>query len=307
MKILVVGGTGYVGGYTALYMHDKGHEVTIMSRSRPRGTSRLNDLPYVRGDYVNEDFNDGRLEGYDGLMFCSGTDLGNYPGEEVISKEAFFDQCNVIGIPRFFEAARAAGIKRTAYMSSYYPMVNPDSEDPYVRSRLLGDRGARALSGPDFNVCSLGLPWILGYVPGLPLAHWTALAHYAAGRLPAWEEFAPAGEANYMTCESVAQAMEGGLLRGESGKDYLIGDANLTWKEFFELWFKAAGRPRQLEVRDQEHPLIPGEVLRYVEPGMAHYQPPEDETRLLGYRQGQAIPMIEESFHYYVEQPLPGA
>ena len=32
MKILVVGGTGFVGGYTALYMKDKGHDVTLQTQ-----------------------------------------------------------------------------------------------------------------------------------------------------------------------------------------------------------------------------------------------------------------------------------
>ena len=305
MRILVVGGTGFVGGYTALYLRDKGYDVTIMGRSRPKGTSRLNELPWVRGHYYEDDFSDGRLEGFDGLMFCSGSDLGNYPGDGSISKEAFFERANIVGIPKFFEAAKRAGIPRSVYMSSFYPMVSPDSEDPYVRSRLLGDEGARALSGPSFNVCSLGLPWILGYVSGFPVAHWTAFAKAAAGKLPGIFDFAPPGGANYMTCHSVAEAMEGGLLRGESGRAYIIGDENLSWKAFFELWCRAAGRPRDIPVRDDvEHPVIFREIINYVGGGMAHYDTPAGETRLLGYRQGVLIPEIENSFQYYKDQPL---
>ena len=299
MKLLIVGGTGFVGGYTALYMKDKGHDVTIMARSKPKGTSRLNALPYVRGNYVEDDFSDGRLEGYDGLMFCSGSDLGVYPQDGSISKEDFFEKANIVGIPKFFEAAKSAGIPRTVYLSSFYPMVMPSSDDPYVRSRELGDAGARALSSPSFNVCSFGIPWILGYVAGLPLAHWAALAKYAQGLLPDFEVFAPPGGANYMTCHSVAEALEGGLLRGESGKDYLVGDTNLSWKQFFENWFEVAGRPQDIEVRDEDHFLIPQEVINYVGGKMAHYEPSEEDRVLLGYSRGVAISMIEESFHYY--------
>jgi len=66
-----------------------------------------------------------------------------------------------------------------------------------------------------------------------------------------------------------------------------------------ELWFTAAGRPRELEVRDDEHPLIPGWVLDYVDRGYPRYDPPAEETALLGYEQGVLIPMVDECYRYY--------
>ena len=89
----------------------------------------------------------------------------------------------------------------------------------------------------------LCLAWIVGHTPGLDVAHWHGLTRYAQGKLDGVEEFAPPGGANFMSSKAVAQAMLGGLERGESGKSYLIGDENMSWKAFFELWFaEAAGR-----------------------------------------------------------------
>jgi dihydroflavonol-4-reductase len=301
MKTLIVGGTGFVGGYTALHFQRFGHDVTIMSRSRPKGTSKLNDLRFIQGNYVEDDFNGGRLEGFDSLVFCAGSDLGNFPSDGSVTREEFFERCNIIGIPRFFEQARRAGISRTVYMGSFYSYIAPQviETNPYVRSRHLADEAIRALSSPSFNVCSCALPWIVGYIPGFRVDHWTAFAKYAKGELNGAPEFAPPGGANFMTCQSVAEAMLGGLERGQSGKAYLIGDINLSWKEFFELWFKAAGRPRTLEVREDEHPVIPGEVIMYLGGGMPSYEPPEEETALLGYQRGVLRPMIGESYRYY--------
>jgi nucleoside-diphosphate-sugar epimerase len=300
MKTLIVGGTGFVGGYTALYFRDRGHDVTIMSRSKPKGTSRLGDLPFIAGNYFEDDFDDGRLEGFDGLVFCAGNDLGNFPTDGSVTQAQYFEKANIEGLPRFFEQARRAGISRAAYMGSYYSFVAPQSiaTIPYVRSRHLADAAIRALSGPSFNVSSCALPWIVGYTPGFPVPHWAALARYAKGELP-WPEFAPPGGANYMTCQSVAEAMMGALERGESGKSYLVGDANLTWKRYFELWFEAAGRPRDLEVRNEDHPLVPLEIINYVGGGDPSYEPPAAETARLGYRRGVLVPHIEECFRYY--------
>jgi nucleoside-diphosphate-sugar epimerase len=301
MKTLIVGGTGFVGGYTALYFQKLGHEVTIMSRSRPKGTSKLNELEFVAGNYIEEDFSDGRLEGFDSLVFAAGNDMSNYPRDGLTTQKDYFEKANIVAIPRFFEQAKRAGISRTVYLGSYYSYVAPESirTIPYVWSRHLADEAVRALSSPSFNVCSADIPWIVGYTQGFPVWQWENLARYAKGELPEWPVFAPPGGANFMTCQSVAEALIGGLERGESGKSYLVGDTNLTWKEFFELWFKAAGRPRDLEVRDDDHPLIPKEIIMYVGGKNPAYDPPAEETALLGYQRGVLLPHIEECVRYY--------
>ncbi|EQB00430.1 hypothetical protein L288_18305 [Sphingobium quisquiliarum P25] len=300
MKVLVVGGTGFAGGYSALHLQDQGHDVTIMSRKPPCGQSRLNQLPFVKGNYIEDDFTDGRLEGYDWLMFCAGSDPSDYSPAESRSEDDFFQRANSEAIPRFFEKAKAAGIARAAYMGSFYSFVAPDNIEKigYVRSRHVADEAIRRLSGPSFNVSSCAMPWIVGYTPGLPVPHWEALAHYVQGRMPEIPDFAPPGGANFMSCRSVAEAMLGALERGESGKSYLVGDVNLSWKEFFEMWFKAAGRPRNLEVR-LSHPLITDIPLSYLSFGATDYTPPERETALLGYQRGLIPAEVEACVRYY--------
>lgn len=300
MKTLVVGGAGFVGSATSLYLHDLGHEVTIMSRSQPKGSSRLNELPFMQGNYFEDDFSDGRLEGFDWLVFCAGSDFGNFPQDGSVSQVDFFEKANIEGLPRFFEQAKRAGISRAAYMGSFYSFVAPQVMDSiaYVRSRHLSDQAIRSLSSPSFNVCSCALPWIVGFTPGLAVPHWQALARYAQGRLEGVAEFAPPGGANFMSARAVAQAMLGGLERGESGKSYLIGDENLSWKEFFELWFEAAGRPRDLTIQ-RGHPIVPDFALSYLDFGSTDYEPPAAETALLGYERGTLRQTVRDSFAYY--------
>jgi nucleoside-diphosphate-sugar epimerase len=300
MKTLVVGGAGFVGSATSLYLHDKGHDVTIMSRSRPKSGSRLDELPFVRGNYIEDDFSDGRLlEGYDWLVFCAGSDMGNYTADAG-SQADFFEKANIVALPRFFEAAKHAGIRRSVYMGSFYSFVAPQvmGRIPYVRSRDISDADIRALSSPDFNVCSCALPWIVGHTPGVAVAHWQALALLAQGKLAGVPETAPVGGANFMSSQAVAQCMLGGLERGESGKSYLIGDENLSWKEFFELWFAAAGRPLDLATA-LDNKLVPDYVLSYLEFGSTDYEPPAAETALLGYERRTLRKTVTESFAYY--------
>jgi nucleoside-diphosphate-sugar epimerase len=301
MKTLIVGGAGFVGSATSLLLHDAGHHVTIMSRSKPRQGSRLDELPFVAGNYVEDDFSDGaKLEGYDWLVFCAGSDMGNYSEGTTATQAEFFEKANTVALPKFFEAAKAAGIRRSVYMGSWYSYVAPHVIDtiPYVQSRHVSDAAVRALSTPDFNVCSCALPWIVGHTPGVPVAHWHALTKLALGKLQGVPESAPVGGANFMSSRAVAQCMLGGLERGESGKSYLIGDENLSWKEFFELWFEAAGRPRDLPA-ERGNVLVPDYALSYLDFGSTDYEPPAEETALLGYERGTLRKTVQDSFAYY--------
>lgn len=300
MKVLIVGGAGFIGSHVSLYFHDLGHEVTIMSRSAPNGESRLNELAFAQTDYINDDCGDGRLEGYDWLIFGAGNDLGNYPRDGSVSQADYFKKANVEALPRFFEQAKRAGISRSVYMGSFYSFVAPKSVEtiPYVRSRHLSDAAVRALSSPEFNVCSCALPWIVGFTPGLTNFHWEGLAKAAKGLID-WPDFVPPGGGNYMTCRSVAQAMLGGLERGESGKSYLVGDVNMTWQEFYGLWFEAAGNPRKLEVRDDDHPILAREIISYIGGGTPDYEPNPAETELLGYDRGVLLDEVRACYDYY--------
>lgn len=307
MKVLIVGGTGFIGGHTSLFFHDLGHEVTLLSRSPQRGTSRLNELRFVQGNYIEDDFSDGRLEGYDWLVFCAGSDLGNYPKDGSVSQADFFTRANIESLPRFFEQAKSAGISRAVYMGSFYSFVAPANIEkiPYVRSRHLSDEAVRSLSSPGFNVCSCALPWIVGYTPGMDYAHWHLLARFAKGESDVLPDFVPPGGGNYMSVRSVAEAMLGGLERGESGKSYLVGDVNMSWKDFYEAWCRAAGRPRELEVRDDlEHPILAREIIAYLEGRTPDYEPPAEETELLGYERGVMPRVIEDCVRYYGDLPL---
>lgn len=301
MKTLVVGGAGFVGSATSLLLHDAGYDVTIMSRSKPKPGSRLDELPFVFGNYIEDDFSDGaKLEGYDALVFCAGSAMGDFPPDNSISEADFFEKANIVAIPSFFEAAKKAGIRRSVYMGSFYSFVAPQVMDhiPYVRSRHISDATIRALSSPDFNVCSCALPWIVGHTPGVAVGHWHALTKLAQGKLPGVPESAPVGGANFMSSRAIAQCMLGGLERGESGKAYMIGDENLSWKEFFELWFAEAGRPRDLPV-ERGNIIVPDFAMSYLDYGSTDYEPSAQDTTLLGYERGTLRQTVKDAFAYY--------
>ena len=79
MKILVVGGTGLLGGHAALYLQALGHDVTLAARSPAHPATALAALPFLAGDYVAGDFPAERLAGFDWLLFAAGNDPRHIP------------------------------------------------------------------------------------------------------------------------------------------------------------------------------------------------------------------------------------
>ena len=280
MKVLIVGGSGLTGAQACLHLSAAGHDVTIMSRSLPK-VECLQAFSHRQMDYIEDDVSVDTLKGFDWLVFAAGADIRQLPPGE--SEESFFTRANVEAIPRFFHRAREAGITRAVYIGTYYPQVVPEriETSAYVRSRHLADQAVRALSSDTFCVCCLNAPFILGHVPGLNVPHLQALVDYAAGRLEGLPIVAPEGAVNHITSQSMAEAVEGALLRGECGKAYLVGDETLSWKDYLELFFRAAANPQQLLVSAEEHPLFP-DIIMYAGRGATIDYEPDNGTLAYG-------------------------
>jgi dihydroflavonol-4-reductase len=290
LNTLIVGGTGLTGAHAALHLRDIGHDVTLMSRTPPV-LECLRDFEHLAGNYLDDDMSTAAFQNFDQMVFAAGADVRQLPPGA--DEQAFFEQVNTQAIPRFFQRARDAGIRRAVYIGTYYPQVVPEKiqSSAYVRSRYLADTGLRALNSPSFSVCSLNAPFILGHVPGLSLPHIEALVQYAAGRLPGVPVIAPAGGVNHISSKSMSEAIAGALARGEGGRAYLVGDENLSWKAYLELYFEAAGNAVDLEVSTAEHPMFPDIILYAGRNAVVHYEPDNGE---LGYSRNNIRATIAE-------------
>ncbi len=291
MKVLIVGGTGLTGAHAALYLRDAGHEVTLMSRSTPAVDSPLAGFAHRAADYVADELGADGLGGFDALVFCAGLDIrGVPPGADA---EALYHAANTLAIPRFFAAAKAAGIRRAVLVGSFYPHIVPHriETDAYVRSRYLSREGALALSDENFSACCLDAPFIIGHVPGLPVGHLAALALFGAGQLGGVPKLAPDGGMNFIASASMSEAIAGALVRGVAGRAYLVGDENLSWKACLELFCAAAGNPQELPVSGDEHPLLPDAILFAGRNATVYYEPDNGE---LGYSRGRVQEAVQE-------------
>ena len=298
MNVLVVGGTGLIGGDAALLLGSRGHNVTISARHpAPEGTG-MATLPFLTCDYLADGLPRATLARFEALVFAAGNDIRHAP--RGFDDATHWDRVNSEGVPRFFACVRDAGVRHAINVGSFYPQAAPRLVDtvPYVRSRKRADDGVRALAAEDFRVMSVNAPWIVGALPGLTVGFFDALMRYAEGRLVPGPPFAPAGGVNFMSARSLSEAIAGALERGRSGSAYLLGDENLSFREFFGVFFRAAGRDVP-PVRNDEHPLLPDATLYFGRGNTLHYEPDAAETALLGYRRRDVARSLEEVVGQY--------
>jgi dihydroflavonol-4-reductase len=301
MNILVVGGTGLIGGHAALHLASLGHRVTIAARNPATvaGGSPLAALPFLEIDYLSEAVSSDTLAAFDALVFAAGNDIRHLPPGS--DEAGHWQRANVEGVPAFFRRAREAGIGQAVHIGSFYPQARPELVDAisYVRGRKLADDGARALASDGFRVCSINAPFVVGTVPGLVVPGLAAHAAYALGRVPQLPVFAIPGGVNFISTQSLSEAVAGALARGENGKAYLVGDENLSFQDYFGEYFRAAGREGALELVDREHPLLPDAVLYAGRGGTIYYEPDAAETALLGYRRNDVRRTLREIVAFY--------
>jgi len=294
MKILIMGGTGMIGGHTAELLLSEGHQVILGARKPAAPETPMAKMDTLICDYTDGSVTPETLAPFDAIVFAAGNDIRHITKDD--DQDDFWTRTQTEGVPNFIRTARDAGVKRVVHIGSYYHQKMPHliDENPYVRARAVSDEKSRALATADFNVCTLNPPSIIGVTPGLPATRYERLTAFGKGKLPDVPLTAPPGGTNYMSVLSLTEAIRGALLNAENGKAYLIGDESLRFSEFFQLFLDAVGNPARVVEEDAEHPLLPDAFIVPGRGSVMAYEPNPAEVTQLGYRRNDVRRAVEE-------------
>jgi nucleoside-diphosphate-sugar epimerase len=142
-----------------------------------------------------------------------------------------------------------AGVKRGVLLNSYFsyfdrtrPEMHLADNHPYIRSRREQAKESLAASLPDLELMVLELPWVFEATPGRPPS-WKFFVKYAQSP---WPLFFTEGGTNMIAVPHVAQAIVNAIEHGKGGETYLVGDENVTWREFLTRLSKLAGKPKNV-------------------------------------------------------------
>jgi dihydroflavonol-4-reductase len=250
-KVVVIGGTGFLGYYAVREFIRRGHSVTVLALPPLPETGLFPkevNITLANIDKLDDSSIIDILKGHDAIVFAAGADDRVIPRAPAYE---FFHQANVLSCKRVLSLARKSGIKRGVVLSSYFlyfdriwPEEKLSEYHPYIRSRKEQAQQSMDVSMPDLQLMVLELPYIFGGMPGrTPL--WKPLIHYVNSRYPL---FYMSGGTNMIAVEHVGEAIVGAIEKGEGGHSYTVGDENLTWVEFLERILSILGKKKRIVI-----------------------------------------------------------
>jgi nucleoside-diphosphate-sugar epimerase len=183
MKVLIIGGTGFLGYHAAQVLLEHHHEITVVGLppSPPDGLfpPKVSVIICDIARLIDSELTD-LMRGHNAIVFAAGVDDRTTPKKPAYP---FFFKHNVESVRRVFSLARQAGVKRGVVLGSYFayfhrlwPELELRRRHPYIRSRVEQAAAAIEAGGEAMEICIIELPYIFGSMPGrVPL--WLSLIH----------------------------------------------------------------------------------------------------------------------------------
>jgi farnesol dehydrogenase len=243
MKVLVTGGTGYLGRALVEALASRGHQLVIFGRSASR--SRL------PGTAV-----DGDIRDRDALArAAAGCEAVSHSAALVSiwrRRSADFDDINVGGLRNIIDVAASLRIPRIVYTSSFLALPPSGRSEPleandYQRTKVAADRLADA-------AVSDGCPLIRVY-PGVLYGPGSftegnlvgrLISDHLKHRLPGL--IGPEHLWSYAFLNDVAAGTTAAVERGHVGARYALGGENVPQSRVFEIVKALTGRSTPMRI-----------------------------------------------------------
>ena len=239
MLDLVTGATGLVGGNLVRTLAAHGRRVRVVVR---RPTAAFDDVPGVEivlGDVTHPESLVRACDGVERLYHCAA----------LVSMwarlEADMWRVNVDGTDHVVDACRRAGVRRLIHCSSVDAIGLPEGsapsteetpwnwdrlgvDNPYARTKWESQRRVLAAAACDVDAVVVNPTFMFGPWDARPSSG-RMILEVAAGKAVGWTS----GGNNFVDVEDVVLGMVAAAERGARGECYILGHANLTYREVF--------------------------------------------------------------------------
>lgn len=230
MKVLVTGGTGFVGTYVVNRLLQRGHAVAVLARDARKTRNRYNrPVEVVGGDVLDRDAIAAAAKGREAVVHLVG--IIHEAGTQT------FDRVHREAAENAVAAAAAAGARRFLHMSAMGSAEDSPSE--YGRTKAAGEKAVRA-SGLDWTVFRPSIVFGLG-------DGFVSLLAPIVRSNPGFIPVIGSGETRFqpVAVEDVARVFADALEKRESvGKAFEVGGPEVfTLNEIYREIAAAVGKP----------------------------------------------------------------
>ncbi len=244
-----MGGTGFLGYYSALEALKRRHKVSSLSIPDVElgdWYPKTVENRYGNAFEMSHDELVSLFKDHDAMVYAVGPDDRVTPKAPAYD---FFHDRLVVACTRVVEAARDAEIHRCVVLSSYFAYFDriwPDQKlserHSYIKCRVEQAASVMKAGEDSMDVMVLELPYIFGAMPERVPVLKEALFDRVLGMKAV---FFPGGGTNMIAVEHVAEAVIGALEHGRRSQRYLIGDVNMTYRDLFRIVLDILGLKRR--------------------------------------------------------------
>lgn len=249
MKVMVTGGTGFVGCHTVAGLMRAGHEVRLLVRSPERVGAALDplgvgDVESIVGDVTDPDSVERAVEGCDAAVHCASI----YSLDRRMVHQV--RRTNVAGTETVLGTAHRHGLDPIVHVSSFVALMgvrravltpdSPPTEPPGVYSRSKADSDVVARQYQDS-----GAPVVITYpgsVWGPQDPHFGESCQIARNILRGFFTACPRGGAPISDVRDVARLHVFTMEQGRGPRRYLVPSVNLTLDELWASFRSVTGR-----------------------------------------------------------------
>jgi dihydroflavonol-4-reductase len=248
VRILVTGGTGFLGGALIPLLARDGHRLRLIGRS-PAPEAEALGAEVVKAPLQDREAVRRALQGVEAVYHLAGH-VSFDPKEPAALYElhvqctrALLEECQAAGVGRFVLASSSG----TIGISEEEKVHTEDDEHPiqlvarwpYYLSKIYQEKTAlRFHRDTGLPVVVLNPSLFLG--PGdRRLSSTEVVFKFLERRIPVM----PSGGLSFVDVRDAAQAFAAALTRGRPGERYLLGGANMTFAEFFGRISRLSGVP----------------------------------------------------------------
>jgi dihydroflavonol-4-reductase len=249
MTTLVTGATGFIGSGVVRALLARGRAVRCYVEP---GANRTNleglEVEVVEGDINDREAIGRALQGVRSLYHLAAIYKLWLPDN------ALMYEVNVEGSKTILFAALKAGVDKVVYTSSIAAVGEPanggladettafnlwDESNHYVRSKWLSERDALRFAREGLPVVVVNPAFPFGERDVAPTPTGRFIVEALKGKVPGYME----GGFNCVDVSDVAEAHVLAEEKGRVGERYILGDHNVTYKEFFDSVTEVAGVP----------------------------------------------------------------
>jgi dihydroflavonol-4-reductase len=238
VNLLVTGGTGFLGSTLVPLLVSAGHRVRLLQRSAAPEAEALG-AEVARGSVQDQEAVRAALDGVEAVYHLAGR--VDFDPRDPAALYAL----HVQGTRVLLEAAAAAGVKRAILASTsgtiaVFAEERTGTEDdpyplrevagwPYYLSKIYQEKSALRISrDTGLPLVVLNPSLLLG--PGDErLSSTDVVWKFLKRRVPAM----PGGGISFVDVRDAAQSFAAALERGRPGERYLLGGANMSFRDFF--------------------------------------------------------------------------